>query len=615
MTRHGFGYSVFEHTEGGIHSELWIYVALDAPVKFSVLKVRNGSGPRAPAVGHRLLRVGARRPARRSPRMHVVTEIDAASGALFARNPYNSEFAGRVAFFDVDDRAHGDRRSHRVPRPQRHARATPTAMTRSRLSGRVGAALDPCGAIQVPIELADGRGARDRLPPRRRARPASRRARSRSGCATPARRAAALEDVRKYWNRTLGAVQVETPDRVERARQRLAALPDARLPLLGAQRLLPVRRRVRLPRPAAGRDGAGPRRAAARCASTCCAARRSSSPRATCSTGGIRRSGAACARAAPTTTCGCRSPRAATSRRPATPACSTRACTSSRAARSSPTRNRTTTCRGVPARPRASTSTACARSRTGCAFGEHGLPLMGSGDWNDGMNLVGNHGKGESVWLGVLPVRRAARVRRLARAARRYRVRRALPSARPQELRRNIEQHAWDGDWYRRAWFDDGAPLGSAATPSADRLDPAELVGAVGRRRRRALAQAMDARRRAAGAPRHGPDPAARSAVRQVGAESGLHQGLRAGRARERRPVHARRRVGGDGVRRARRRRARLGAAATDQPGPPRATPPRPSAATRSSPTSSRPTSTPSRRTPAAAAGPGTRARRAGCTG
>ena len=89
-------------------------------------------------------------------------------------------------------------------------------------------------------------------------------------------------------------------------RQRLAALPDARLPRVGAQRLLPVRRRLRLPRSAAGRDGAGPRRAGACCASTCSAARRASSAKATCSTGGIRRRAAACARASPTITCGCR---------------------------------------------------------------------------------------------------------------------------------------------------------------------------------------------------------------------------------------------------------------------------------------------------------------------
>ena len=87
--------------------------------------------------------------------MHVVTEIDA-SGALLARNAYNTEFADLVAFFDVDDPQRtltGDR-SEFIGRngSLRH----PAAMGRVALSGRVGARHDPCGAIQLPIELADG---------------------------------------------------------------------------------------------------------------------------------------------------------------------------------------------------------------------------------------------------------------------------------------------------------------------------------------------------------------------------------------------------------------------------------------------------------------------------
>ena len=178
------------------------------------------------------------------------------------------------------------------------------------------------------------------------------------------RRRRALEGVRDHWKRTLGAVQVRTPDPDARpARQRLAALPDARLPHVGAQRLLPVGRRVRLPRPAAGRDGAGPRRAAAAARAAPALRRAASSSRATSSTGGTRRRAAACARASPTTTCGCRSAVAATSRRPATPACSTRRCAflEGRPVKSG---------RGLLLRPagalaahrRRSTSTACARS-------------------------------------------------------------------------------------------------------------------------------------------------------------------------------------------------------------------------------------------------------------
>ena len=155
VTRHGFGYSVFEHTERGIHSEVWVYVALDAPIKFTVLKVRNESGRsrRLSATGYVEWVLGDLRP---KSSMHVITEIDPNSGALFARNPYNTEFRSRTAFFDVDD----TNRSLSGDRTEFLGRngtlRSPAAMKRSRLSGKLGAALDPCAAIQVPFELADG---------------------------------------------------------------------------------------------------------------------------------------------------------------------------------------------------------------------------------------------------------------------------------------------------------------------------------------------------------------------------------------------------------------------------------------------------------------------------
>ena len=102
VTRHGFGYSVFEHTERGISTEVWVYVAIDAPVKFTVLKVRNQSGRsrRLSATGYVEWVLGDLRP---KSAMHVITEINHLSGALFARNPYNTEFGNRTAFFNVDD--------------------------------------------------------------------------------------------------------------------------------------------------------------------------------------------------------------------------------------------------------------------------------------------------------------------------------------------------------------------------------------------------------------------------------------------------------------------------------------------------------------------------------
>src|SRR4030095_8796196 len=95
------------------------------------------------------------------------------------------------------------------------------------------------------------------------------------------------------------------------------------------------------------------------------------------------------------------------------------------------------------------------------AMGEHGLPLIGTGDWNDGMTRVGAAGRGESVWLGwflhttLWEFARLAEVRGEARRATVWRHHLTT-------LKASLERHAWDGDWYRRAYFDDGTPLGSA---------------------------------------------------------------------------------------------------------------------------------------------------------
>jgi cellobiose phosphorylase len=100
----------------------------------------------------------------------------------------------------------------------------------------------------------------------------------------------------------------------------------------------------------------------------------------------------------------------------------------------------------------------------GLKFGEHGLPLMGCGDWNDGMNRVGNQGRGESVWLAFFLYDVLTQFAQLARAHRDPAfAERCLAQAR--QLQQNIEQHAWDGQWYRRAYFDNGEPLGSQTNP------------------------------------------------------------------------------------------------------------------------------------------------------
>ncbi|MEO7092177.1 MAG: cyclic beta 1-2 glucan synthetase, partial [Polyangiales bacterium] len=209
-TRHGFGYSVFETAESDVHSEVHTFVATDAPVKFLVVKLANRSGRtrHLSLSGIFELVLGSQRPAN-AP--HVVTEIDPKTGAMFARNPYSGEFAPRIAFLDCSESTRfvtGDRFEFLGRNGQR---ARPAAMSRVRLSGRVGAGLDPCLAMQVPIELADqqereivfvfgsGRDLAD-------ARHIVGRFRGTRGAWE------ALEAVWAFWNKTLGAVNVQTPD-------------------------------------------------------------------------------------------------------------------------------------------------------------------------------------------------------------------------------------------------------------------------------------------------------------------------------------------------------------------------------------------------------------------
>ena len=462
VSRHGFGYSVFEHTEDGIVSELWVYVALDAAVKFSVLKVRNASGRarQLSATGYVEWVLGDLRP---KSTMHVTTEVDADSGALFARNPYNPEFADRIVFFDTDEpnRTVTCDRAEFIGR--NGALNNPAALARTRLSGKAGAALDPCAAIQVSLDLANGEereivfrlgqaGRRDKVD----ARQMVRRFRGSAAAHT------ALEAVWQHWNHTLGAIQVETPDPALNVLtngwlvyQTLACRLWARsgyyqsggafgfrdqlqdvMALVHAE---PQRVREQLLLSAAHQFVEGDVQhwwhpPSSRGVRTHCSDDYLWLPLAvsryvqcTGDSGVLDE------------TVGFLEGR--------------------------PVGAEDDSYYDLPghAAESASLYQHCVRAiQHGLNFGEHGLPLIGSGDWNDGMNLVGLHGKGESVWLGFFLYKVLTQFTALAERqkdvafAAQCRVEAA-------QLQQRIEANAWDGAWYRRAYFDDGAALGSAA--------------------------------------------------------------------------------------------------------------------------------------------------------
>ena len=229
VSRHGFGYSIFEHTEDEISSELSIYVAVHEPVKFAVFKLKNDSGQlrRLSVTGYWEWVLGE---LRAKNAMHITTEIDPQTGALMARNPYNAEFEGRVAFVTGSELT----RSFTADRLEFYGRngtpARPAAMGRTRLSGKTGAGFDPCTAMQIQLELEPGEerevsfiiGAGQNL---EKARDLARRFQNLQACRDE------LQQVRDFWKYTLGAVHVETPEPALDVLGRwLASLSGHRLP-------------------------------------------------------------------------------------------------------------------------------------------------------------------------------------------------------------------------------------------------------------------------------------------------------------------------------------------------------------------------------------------------
>ena len=460
VSRHGFGYSVFEYTEGGIVSELWVYVAMDAAIKFSVLKVRNISGRprRLSATGYVEWVLGD---LRSKTAMHVTTEVDSDSGALFAHNPYNTEFTGRVAFFDADEvnRSISCNRAEFIGR--NGSLRNPAAMAHTRLSGKVGAALDPCAAIQISFDLADGQEREIIFRLGQAGRHGTEDARSlvhRFRGSAAAR--TALEAVWQYWNHTLGAVQVETPD------SSLNVLANGWL----VYQILACRLWARSGYYQSGgafgfRDQLQDVMALLHAEPQCvreqlllCAAHQfvegdvqhwwhppsSRGVRTRCSDDYLWLPLAVCRYVLSTGDTGVLDePIPFLEGRPVSPAEESYYDLPGHSAES------------------ATLYQHCTRAiQHGLKFGENGLPLIGSGDWNDGMNLVGLHGKGESVWLGFFLYEVLTRFSDLAQRQGDLSFAEQCQNE-AEQLRQHIEQNAWDGAWYRRAYFDDGTPLGS----------------------------------------------------------------------------------------------------------------------------------------------------------
>lgn len=458
VARHGFGYSRFEHEANGIGLDLLHFVPLDDPVRISRLRLTNLSGrPRRLSVtSYAEWVLGT---ARGASAPFITTELDAETGALLARNPWSSSFASRVAFADLGGRQSAWTADRTEFLGRNGGPASPLGLAgRTPLSGATGAGLDPCAALQAEIELGIGESVEVVALMGQCASVEETRA-------LIARYRAAdldaiLAAVTAHWRTVLGTVQVKTPDRAMDIMlngwllyQTLACRITARSAFYQASGAygfrdqlqdgmaltlaLPAQTRGHIVR-AAGRQfvegdvqhwwlpqsGQGVR---------------------------TRISDDVVWLAYATATYIDGSGDAAILDEivpyldgpPLQPG------------------EHDHFFQPMPADETGSLFEHCARGLDLAVSltGERGLPLMGTGDWNDGMNRVGEGGKGESVWLGWLLIRTIELFAPFADArdpdrARRWRAHAA-------SVRRAIERSAWDGEWYRRATFDDGTWLGS----------------------------------------------------------------------------------------------------------------------------------------------------------
>ena len=459
LARHGRGYSRFEHTSHGVESELLQFVPIDASIKISRLKLRNLSG-RIRHLSVTAYVEWALGPSRSAGLPFVTTALDSRSGAIFARNRWSAGFGSRVAFADLGGRQTdwtGDRGEF-IGR--NGTLGAPAALVGgAALSNNLGAGLDPCAALRCGLVLAPGDSveivfllgeASD-----------SQEARSLIERYRGVDLNTVFEKVGLYWDELLGAVTVKTPDRAMDIMlngwllyQTIACRLWARSAFYQASGAYGFRDQLQdgmalsAARPQMTREHI--LRAAARQFvegdvqhwwlphSGQGVRTRISDDRAWLAFAvgqyvEVSGDAAALDEKLPFLEGRMLEPQEHDSF--FIPAISDQT---------------------------ASLFEHCARALDGgLAHGGHGLPLIGAGDWNDGMNRVGARGAGESVWLGWLLYVTLKKFAPLAEARGEH-ARAKKWRAHATALQASLEREGWDGEWYRRGFFDDGTPLGSS---------------------------------------------------------------------------------------------------------------------------------------------------------
>lgn len=461
VARHGQGYSRFERSSHDISLDLLQYVPLNESIKISRLKLTNTSR-RARRLSITAYVEWVLAASREASAPFISTGIDPVTGAMFARNPWRTEFRNRVAFADLGGAQMswtGDRREFLG---RNGTLDHPTALTGGApLSNRVGAGFDPCGAMQTRIELRPDEHAEivfflGEASTTEDAQSLVSRFRT---CNLDA----VLHEVTAFWNNVLGAVQVKTPDRsmdillnrwllyqtiacrvwARSAFYQAGGAYGFRDQLQDGMALAvsnPELTREHLLR-AAGRQfvegdlqhwwlpesGRGVRTRITDDAVWL--------PYTVAHYVGVTGDTGILDEAIPFLEGPVLHPG-----------------------------EHDSFFQPMISGEDATLFEHCARALDrSLACGEHGLPLMGTGDWNDGMNKVGEEGKGESVWLGWFLHATLSGFAPLAKARGEHaRARAWLQHA--ELLRASLERDAWDGDWYLRGYYDNGALLGSASS-------------------------------------------------------------------------------------------------------------------------------------------------------
>jgi cyclic beta-1,2-glucan synthetase len=456
--RHGAGYSVFDHDHKGIASSLVLGVDQNDPVKISILTLRNAGATRKKLTLTWYLEwvLGV---TREKTQYQIRTEFDEETQSMFARNYFDADFAEKIAFASFSERVAYYTADRREFLGRNGTISSPAALERAGLSGSIGATIDPCCAMQVSVTLEPGEkrdivmllGAADSEDAVRQIIERHR---------TPIAANQAVTGNIEAWERRLATITVRTPDPtfdliVNRwaLYQALSCRMWARSALYQSSGAFGFRDQLQDVMAFVYTDSVIAREHIVTAASRQFVE------------GDVQHWWH------PQTGRGVRT--RFSDDLVWLPYVIDHYVTVAADHEIFDIEVPYLTMRQLNPDeheiydlPKLSSEVGsvydhCVRAlRRACTKGVHGLPLIGSGDWNDGMNRVGIEGKGESVWLAwflIVTLRRFS-----AHAERRGdRAMRDEALAKADEYAEAVERSAWDGEWYRRAYFDDGSPLGS----------------------------------------------------------------------------------------------------------------------------------------------------------